>query len=170
MDCTRYREQVNHFIDGELELRPQAELFRHLADCADCQSLIDGLVRIKEGVRNERIPYPQELDDALLGEILARVPGAADAVKTVRRQEGLWGRRVVVPLHFAVSFAVIVIILALMLGRSMFSPSGSPPVYTDATGGFARPQAVIFVYGMPPVEVLGSTVVKTSTDLDRFNH
>ena len=168
MNCTNSREQINHFIDGELELRPQAELFRHLAECADCQSLIDGLVRVKEGIRNERIPYPQELDDAILGRILTRTPGATDTVRGIRQRESLWGRRVAVPLHLAVSFAVLVIIAAFILGRLLFSADHRPEnAITPA--GIGQPQTVIFVYGMPPVEVVGAAALKPPTDIDRFN-
>jgi hypothetical protein len=168
MECTKYREQINQFIDGELEMRPQVELFRHLADCAPCQTLIDGLVRLKEDIRNERIPYPPELDDAILGRILNDRTGYAKWAGEALRRGSVWSRQVSAPAHLAASLAIVIIAVGILLGRLLFPSNDPQPLSAALHPGFAQPQTVIFVYGMPPVEVLGTPVVKTLNKTSPF--
>ena len=170
MDCTKYQEQINQFIDGELEMRPRVELFRHLADCAACQALMDGLVRLKEAMRNERVPYPQELDDAILGHILSRTPMPMKPYGDVHHHEPHWNRPITVPVHLAASFAIIVIAAGILLGRMFLPPAELRQPSPALQVGNAQPQTVILVYGMPPVEVLGTPAVKTLKGIDQHNN
>lgn len=170
MDCTKYRDQVNQFIDGELEMRPQVELFRHLAVCAACQTLIDGLIRIKENVRNERISYPQELDDAILSGILSASPGSTKLRRDISHHSGGWSRQVSAPLHLAASFVIMIIAAGILLGRILFPSADQRQQSAALPPGIAQPQTVIFVYGMPPMEIVGTPTLKTLEGRDRLNH
>jgi predicted anti-sigma-YlaC factor YlaD len=170
MDCTKYREQINQFIDGELEMRPQVELFQHLAVCAGCQSLIDALMRMKEAVRNERIPFPSELDDAILGQILGRTAVPHALHREERRRERIWNRQISIPIHLAASFAIIIIAAGLLLGGLFLPPVEFRQQPTALQVGTAQPQTVILIYGMPPVEVLGTPTVKTLKGIDQHNN
>ncbi len=158
MDCATYQERINEFIDGELEMRLQVELFQHIATCTSCQTLIDALVRMKEAVRNERVSYPQELDDAILGQILTSTPPAK---RTVGNPERFWNRHVAVPLHLAASFTIIILAAGLLFGRMLFPPAELREQSGAFRMGTDHPQAVIMIYGMPPVEVLDTPTVRT---------
>jgi predicted anti-sigma-YlaC factor YlaD len=54
MDCYEYKERINLFVDGELDINIQMKLFKHLAVCQECRSFVDGLVRMKEARKKER--------------------------------------------------------------------------------------------------------------------
>ncbi|KAF0139594.1 MAG: hypothetical protein FD122_3144 [Stygiobacter sp.] len=46
-----YEYEINLFVDGELEKEQQSELFEHLANCEDCQSLFTDTLLLKEKSR-----------------------------------------------------------------------------------------------------------------------
>ncbi|OGU64220.1 MAG: hypothetical protein A2499_02105 [Stygiobacter sp. RIFOXYC12_FULL_38_8] len=46
-----YEYEINLFVDGELEKEKQSELFEHLANCNDCQSLFTDTLILKEKTR-----------------------------------------------------------------------------------------------------------------------
>lgn len=46
-----YEYEINLFVDGELEKEKQSELFEHLADCQDCQSLFADTLTLKDKTR-----------------------------------------------------------------------------------------------------------------------
>jgi hypothetical protein len=167
MNCTKYQEQISQFIDGELELRMQVDLFRHLSVCAACQMRIDGSVRLKEAIRNERIPYPRELDDAILGQIVRSTPEPAMAPGVLRQRESGWSRRITAPLHLAVSIVIIIVLAGMLLGRALFPPEDSRRQPATTRADNAQTQPAIFVYGMPPVEIYG---VPNSENLRNVDH
>jgi hypothetical protein len=170
MDCTRYQEQINQFIDGELEMRPQVELFQHLAVCSGCQSLIDAMMRMKEAVRNEHIPFPSGLDDAILGQILSRTATPLSVHREEKHSERVWNKQVSIPVHLAASFAIIIIAAGLLLGRMFLPPAEIGQQSTALHAGTGQPQTVILIYGMPPVEVFGTPTVKTLKGIDQHNN
>jgi Putative zinc-finger len=167
MNCTKYQEQISQFVDGELETRLQVELFRHLADCVPCQTLIDDSVRLKEDIRNERIPYPQELDDAILGQILRSHPGSAAVQGNNRRPESGWSRRVAVPLHLAVSIVIIIVVTGILLGRVLFPSEDSRRQPATTRADSAQMHPANFVYGIPPVEIYGARSAQDPGNPDR---
>jgi len=170
MDCTKHQEEINQFIDGELEMRPQVELFQHLAVCVGCQSLIDAMMRMKEAVRNERIPFPSELDDAILGQILNRRAAQQTLQRVEMHHQRVWNRQVSIPVHLAASFAIIIIAVGLLLGRMFLPPAELSQQSTTLSKGIAQPQTVTLIYGMPPVEVLGTPTVKTLEGYRQHNN
>jgi anti-sigma factor RsiW len=170
MECTNYREQINQFIDGELGMRQQADLFRHLAACTACQTLIDGLVRMKEDIRKEQIPYPQELDDAILGQLLRDNQKSRKLFRELKLRDRMWNRQVSAPLRFVASVAVIIIVAGILLGRVLFSSTDQRQVSPALEKGEDHPQTVIMVYGMPPVEVFGTPAVRTINGTEQVNH
>jgi hypothetical protein len=166
MNCASYQEQISQFIDGELELRMQVDLFRHLSVCAACQMRIDGSVRLKEAIRNERIPYPPELDDAILGKILRSTPEPAMASGDPRRRENIWSRRITAPLHLAVSIVIIIVLAGILLGRALFPPEDSRRQPATTRADNTQTQPAIFVYGMAPVEIYGAPNAKNLRNID----
>lgn len=46
-----YEYEINLFVDGELEKEKDSELFEHLANCEDCQSLFTDTLILKEKTR-----------------------------------------------------------------------------------------------------------------------
>ena len=156
MNCAKHQELVSRFVDGELELRLQSELFGHLASCPACQELLDGLVRLKAEIRRERVPYPQELDEAILGGILRSTPGTTAAAVESTLPGGGWGRRVTAPLRIAVPVVIVIILAGILIGRVIFPPEVPRPRPATTRTENDRTLPANFVYGMPPVEIYGT--------------
>jgi anti-sigma factor RsiW len=156
MNCANHQELLSRFVDGELELRLQSELFGHLASCSACQEWVDGLVRLKAEIRRERVPYPQELDEAVLGGILRSTPGRTTAAVEQALPGGGWGRRVTAPLRIAVPVVIVIILAGILLGRVIFPPEVPRPHPATTRTENARTLPANFVYGMPPVEIYGA--------------
>ena len=170
MNCTTYQEEINHFIDGEMGTGQQVELFQHLAGCADCQSFIDAMVRMKEATRNEQITYPADLDDAVLGQVLSRTPSPVRIQGRMKRDANIWKRHITLPVPLAASLAVIIIGLGLLLGRLFVPPTEPQQHSATLQTNSAQPHTVILIYGIPPVEVIGTPGVQTSKSFEQHNN
>ena len=161
MKCTEYEGHVNQFIDGETSLAEQARLLQHLAICDQCQIMLHSVMHMREAVRKEVITYPSELDRSVLGQNLPRSFTTHVAASQANRGQSFWDRHIVLPTHLAVSAAILITAIGLLVGRFLVSPT-EPSYYSTARGpGIMQPQTVILVYGMPPVEVLGSPTART---------
>ncbi len=140
MSCHEQQQNASGFIDGELDPARQAILFAHLAGCTECQSFMETSMRIRD--RHEDIEYPADLDETVLGRLMR-----AREIRVA----GFWRRRVVLPVPALAAAAIILIFLMVGLfnrGREQSKPAG-----------FAQPTAVIMIYGIPPVEILGKIPV-----------
>jgi len=170
MNCTTYQEEINHFIGGEMGMDRQVDLFQHLAGCADCQSFIDAMIRMKEATRNEQIAYPGGLDDAVLGQLLSRTPSPLQTQGPIKRGVNIWKRRIALPVPLAASLAVIIIGLGLLLGRPFVPPTQPRQLSTPLQTNSAQPHTVILIYGIPPVEVIGTPPVRSSKNFQHRNN
>lgn len=166
MNCAKSQELVSTLVDGELELRQQSELFGHLSGCTACQELLDGLVRLKGEIKRERIPFPRELDEAILGGILRSTPGIPAAAGAAAPRDGVWRRRVTAPLHVAVPVVIAIILAGILLGRALFPPEVPRPRPATTRAENALALQAKFVYGMPPVEVVGAPTVNPPREPD----
>lgn len=46
-----FNEEINLFVDGELESEKQSEMFAHVAECSECRKLFSDLIVLKEKSR-----------------------------------------------------------------------------------------------------------------------
>jgi predicted anti-sigma-YlaC factor YlaD len=66
MSCSHYAEQISCLLDDELVAEQQAELFGHLAACSNCRSFFETILRTRNALARDTIPYPAELDSVIL--------------------------------------------------------------------------------------------------------
>ncbi len=59
-------ESVHLFLDGELSLRLQPELFAHLAACEACREVMNAMMEFRRMSRQEVIHVPPLADEAVL--------------------------------------------------------------------------------------------------------
>ncbi|MFA7419814.1 MAG: zf-HC2 domain-containing protein [Melioribacteraceae bacterium] len=55
-----FNEEINLFVDGELESEKQSEMFAHTAECTECRKLFSDLIILKE---KSRIFCAENLDE-----------------------------------------------------------------------------------------------------------
>jgi len=62
MDCSYFRERINHYVDGELGYLEVAELQDHLSFCADCAAELGQMSEVRTALaawgRAELAPPP----------------------------------------------------------------------------------------------------------------
>ena len=162
MNCNEYQEQTNLFIDGELSMTAQIELFKHLAQCVECQTFIDAMVRIKDARWKEEIPYPPELDEMILSKLDSRKAEPAAVQSPVYQKIPFWKKRIAFPLPIAVSMCVLIIAISFIIDGLFIR---IPPAQQTTPASFQqmteKPTAVIVIYGMPPVDVTGKLTAQS---------
>ena len=158
MSCTDYEEQINLLIDGGLEESRHSALYSHLEECSECRSLFDGILRVRQTLKSDRPPFPEELDSA----VLAAISGDGSA------NHRLLGRPLRVPLPLAAAAVIVLAAAAFFLGRTTKS---APPAQTrDSQAALVTTSPRIeILYGLPSIEVVGysSSIQKTDSGKTR---
>ena len=120
-NCRYWRRRVPEAVYGELDARTREALERHLADCADCSGLHDGMAAAvrKMAVRPapDRPPdywedYWDRLQQRMAREAGAR-PGPRRAFTLPRWAYGAAG-------------ALAILVLGIFIGRTFFLPPTEP--------------------------------------------
>ena len=162
MYCNDQQELITFFIDGELAIPEQIELFKHLAVCSDCQSFIDTMMRMREIEKREQIRCPSEVDEAILFRLSQR--DRSDIFgDSVKKKTGIFkiSRRITLPLPVAVGAAVAAIVIGFFLSGILYRGAEPATFPATLTQQQTQPAAVIFIYGMPPMEVISTAMVQT---------
>ena len=158
MDCTSRQEQTSLFIDGELSMSDQVDLFKHLAVCTECQLFLDSLLKWKEIQRRESVQFPAEIDEAVLSGIEQGDAVRRDLPRRNERIPSFWGKRITLPVPMALAVgAALVIAVALLISFVARSPEPDQALRTIFAGKKmpSQPTTIIFLYGLPEVQVVG---------------
>ncbi len=170
MICPQKEELLNQFIDGELDLSNQVDLFKHLAECSECRAFVDAAVRMREIRRKEQIPFPPDIDE----RVFSHLPQTRVMVRSQRGpatvSPGFWRRRFAVPLPLAAAFLAITIFFGVMIGRLLVLNSGEKGSAEEKLSATARPATVIMIYSVPPVEIVGNASVKKINHTEQINY
>ncbi len=118
-------EAVNRYLDGVLPVAEQPELFRHLASCPGCRSMMDSVMAFRRVAREEYIAVPPSADERFFDR-LADLKERNDRVDRAGDRESLWRSRRSVSLGTTVIMAFCLFVLGLYLPRS--SPVSGPLV------------------------------------------
>ncbi len=86
-DCTRTRELLDAYLDGELLVETNREIIKHVERCDECAADLDGRSRLRSAVRTaaRAESAPDELRDRILGSVRAPVE-----VETPARDSRRW--------------------------------------------------------------------------------
>ncbi len=148
MDCTQRQEHISAMLDGELEASRHRELFAHLSGCADCRLFMETTLHAREVLKEELADLPAGIDE----EVLARLAGES-APATHRRPAGR-----VIHLRFAAAASIAALLLVAGILAGVFLRRETAPAQPAARN--LTPTTVIMIYGMPPVDIVGTTPVK----------
>ncbi len=147
MTCDDVQERLSAFTDGELSDTEAAESFRHAGTCRHCRDFLGSLVRVRSGVSRLPLFHPSPALDERIAFI--RLPEEAGATTASARAglQRLWTRSMRVPAAaLAAGVALFLLTTALTLWFWIVGPK--PPA-----------QEVIYVFGLPQVEVVSTTGV-----------
>jgi hypothetical protein len=157
MDCKYYKEQVSLFIDNELGPGEQSQLFDHLADCMDCHMFLDSTMKFKSMKHQERIAFPEEIDQNLFEEIKRREYVYSLGKNGLEVKPPFWQRRIALslPTVTAITAAVVILVSTLFVNViSLGDQVKNQHVQTSQELRKAERQEVM-VYGVPGVTVYG---------------
>jgi len=86
MDCSTIRQQVDAYVDRELDVARAAAIDRHLASCEACDAIFSRQAQLRRALR-EHVTY-HDASPALAARIRARLPAAHATPAQSRRR---WG-------------------------------------------------------------------------------
>jgi len=107
-------EHLNLFLDGELPLDRQEELYAHLAQDRKARSFMDHVMLFRRMSRQEYIEVPPAVDDAFFRRLDA-LKRSGERVDRFVEREPLWNTRRPVSLKTAVAAVVAVFMIGWFL-------------------------------------------------------
>ncbi len=110
-NCTKYIEQMNMYLDGELKGSKISELLEHIERCPNCKNRFESLKIISFQTREMDVSVPQDLHDKIMRNVRTN---ARPAKKRYGMQKFL---------SFAAVAAVFLILISTVF--SGFTPSFS---------------------------------------------
>lgn len=154
MQCEERTQALNLFLDSTLESADQTELFSHLSMCEECRSYVSTMMKISRVGQRENISFPGEIDDTIMHRISMDESSSLNPKQSIRNVVPHWKNTFQIPVPVAYALVAAAIVLSFFLGQ-MNTPVKENTQMLQTSGGSQQPTAVIYVYGLPPVEVIG---------------
>jgi len=107
-------EDLNLYLDGELETERQADLYSHLAGNRESRAFMDNVMLFRKMSRQEHIVPPQASDDRFF-ERLAMLKESNEKFDRFEDREPLWNARRPVSVRAAVAAVVAVFMVGLLV-------------------------------------------------------
>lgn len=107
-------EELNLFLDGELPLEQQEEVYEHLAGDPDVRAFMDQVMLFRRMSRQEFIDVPPAVDDAFFKRLDA-LKSSGERVDRFVEREPLWNARRPVTMRTAVAAVVAVFMIGWFL-------------------------------------------------------
>lgn len=142
-------EELNLFLDGELPLERQSDLYAHLAETPESRSFMDMVMLFRRMSRQEFIELPPAADERFF-ERLAEVKASNERFDRVEDRKPLWNTRKPVSVRTAIAAVVVVFTVGLMLpysadNETIFIAQEEERVYFDMPQTRVM-QSYIYVY------------------------
>ncbi|MFT5514108.1 MAG: anti-sigma factor RsiW [Rhodothermales bacterium] len=119
---TAVEETLNRFLDGELPLGQQPDLFSHLAVCSSCRASMEAVMSFRRIAREEYIAVPQSADEMFMDR-LADLKVRVDRVDRAGDRQPLWQSRTTVSLGTTVFMAACLFLLGFYVPRIGVEPA-----------------------------------------------
>lgn len=137
-------EALNLYIDGELPVEKQAELFHHLASCEPCRRFMGAMMEFRRMSRCECLTVPSALDDAFF-KVLDKSKQRSRRRDRYADRRPLWQVRGTVSLRAGLLFAVLLFGAGLLFPHNAgMQPKERLELYKGA--GELTNQHVMYVF------------------------
>lgn len=152
MTCDDVQERLSAFTDSELSDAEAAETFHHAGTCRHCRDFLGSLVRVRSDVSRLPLFHPGSgLDERIAFIRLSKEPGATTRSALAALQT-LWTHNLRVPAA-ALAAGVALFLMATALTLWFWIVGPKPPA-----------QEVVYVFGLPQVEVVSTTGADGETE------
>lgn len=104
---------LNEFLDGELSLSSQPELFAHLSVCEECRRELDGVMNFRRLSRVEHLTAPPSMD-AVMFKRLRKQKSLMARIDRAEDRKPLWSVRTAVSVRATVLTVLLVFFMGLL--------------------------------------------------------
>ena len=140
-------EHLNLFLDGELPLERQEDLYAHLAQDRKARSFMDHVMLFRRMSRQEYIEVPPAADEAFFRRLDA-LKRSGERVDRFVEREPLWNSRRPVSLKTAVAAVVVVFMIGWFL----------PALSDNTETAFIAQEEERVAFDMPQTRVMQSYI------------
>jgi len=166
MPCSSQAANVDLFLDGQLTVEAQIDLFKHLAGCHECRDFLEKTNRLRTAARQEEPRFPEHLDRAIFEEIHRRRQ-VYSARSAGRHLLSGWRHPVAVPRFAVAALLILVLVLAALEINDRFNPPNAVPVY-QLLSPETNPIGVIYIIAQPvPMPAAAPRPVAPDTTLQK---
>lgn len=140
MTCDDHQEKVSQFLDNELPVDEERQLFRHLGGCDSCRRFLATVVRMRHILL---CAWPVRADKQV-DHALERRLRTGRTLMPERSPRRLWRERV------SLRLPVAAVLAALLIAASMFVGTTITPAHRPISV-----ERVVYVTTLPTVDVVG---------------
>jgi hypothetical protein len=151
MNCEEMEYKINLFIDNELDIEEQPELFKHLAGCKECNTFLNTGLKFRKVAKKEEIIYPEILDERILSRLSFK-HAEEKKEKSLKMKKSFWTFRLAIPVPALIVILILTILISLLFVKYY---SKSMEQYQTKQIEVTKTDYVI-LQKLPPVEVIGS--------------
>lgn len=107
-------EALHLFLDGELTVAKQPDLFTHLATCNECRTELEGVMKFRRMSREETLTVPPSVDVAMFKR-LQKHKHAMRQIDRASDRRPLWNTKTAVSIRVTVVTAMLVFLTGLLI-------------------------------------------------------
>lgn len=123
-------ETLNLYVDGELSIGLEADLFAHLSTCSACRMMFNGLMQFRRMVRQEAIQVAPAVDDAFF-QRLDQAKRRLVFVDRRAERRPLWQSRPRISVRAATTGALLLFLAGVLFPQSAGERSGVVQGYVE---------------------------------------
>ena len=143
-NCTKYIEQMNMYLDGELKGSRISELLEHIERCPNCKNRFEALKIISFQTREMDISVPQDLHDKIMRNVRTNA-------RPAKKNFGM---------HKFVSFAAVAAVFLIVMSTVF---SGFTPSFSKEEALTSAPAANVKAVSIETGNTLGGAVYEPDT-------
>jgi CHASE3 domain sensor protein len=113
--CSKYKDKLSAYMDGQLTSREMAKIADHLKECSLCTAELEEL-RLLNALAEDSMP---EFEDSILDELESRISNQLDSLP--ERKEATKEKKArIVPVWYRYTTVAASIVIVIMIGRVAF--------------------------------------------------
>jgi predicted anti-sigma-YlaC factor YlaD len=122
---------IHRYLDSDLPVAEQPDLFEHLANCEACRDTMDSVMAFRRMSRQEYISLPPVADEQFFTR-LAQLKSQNEKIDRSSDRAPLWSARRSVSVRAAVALAAAVFLFGLMLPMPDRTTKNAPLIQMSA--------------------------------------
>jgi S-adenosylmethionine:diacylglycerol 3-amino-3-carboxypropyl transferase len=162
MNCENVKEIINDIMDGNNVEKCDSNLFKHLAECSDCNHFFVMMVDIRKEIKNEATAFPTDLDEIVFDKIrqIQISKKHKFSIKLFLKKD------LSIPLPIGIAFSMLIIILCFMTFNNYNRAYDTVRKNVSLTSYENASEKVIIIYGMPEIIIKDKPVENNTKSIN----